>query len=88
MNQNELKDTLKYVDRKHTYTTYIDGVRVWNALIVTNKGEKKYFKSRRGRVFFERKCDLINALNYAFGYSCGVMYSEFVKHIIIEERVI
>lgn len=83
-----MKDTLNWVNRRHTTETFTDGVKVWNALIVTNKGEKKYFKSRRGRVFFERKCDLINSLNYAFGYNCGVMYSEFAKHIIIEERVI
>lgn len=83
-----MKETLNWVDRRHTVATFTDGVKVWNALIVNNKGEKKYFKSRHSRVFFERKCDLINALNYAFGYNYGVMYSEFAKHIIIEERVI
>ena len=62
--------------------------KVFNAIIVNKEtNEKHYFKSVKGRIFFERKCDLTNALNYAF--DTGSKWNWITKYpgeVIIEER--
>lgn len=48
-----------------------------------------WFKSAKGRIFFERKCDLTNAMNHAFGYNYSKAWiKEFGENIIFEERYI
>lgn len=68
-------------------------VKVYNAIIIDG-GKRYYFKSRKGRIFFERRCDLQNALNYAFQ---SIRYArsyvnkytiakDYPNQVIIEER--
>lgn len=55
-------------------------IKMFSAVLIDEEGERRYFKSRRGRIFFERRCDLSNAMNYAFNTY------ENRRRIIIEER--
>lgn len=48
-----------------------------------------WFKSSKGRIFFERKCDLMNAMNHAFGYDHSKDWiKKFGEYVIVEERYI
>ena len=68
-------------------------VKVYNAIIIDND-KRYYFKSRKGRIFFERRCDLQNALNYAFQSIHGrkshvnkyTIAKDYPNQVIIEER--
>ena len=63
--------------------------KVYCAKILCGNGEEYWFKSRKKRIFFERKCDLSNALNHALGVDHK---EEWIKkwgdQIVIEERYI
>lgn len=50
---------------------YINKRKVYYAKLYNDNGTVNLFVSQRGRIFFERSCDLKNALNYSF----GVQYS-------------
>ena len=41
--------------------------KVYYAKLYTDTGAAILFVSQRGRTFFERSCDLKNALNHSFG---------------------
>lgn len=41
--------------------------KVYYAKLYNDNGTVNLFVSQRGRIFFERSCDLKNALNYSFG---------------------
>ena len=41
--------------------------KVYYAKLYTDNGAAILFVSQRGRTFFERSCDLKNALNHSFG---------------------
>ena len=68
-------------------------VKVYNAIIIDND-KRYYFKSRKGRIFFERRCDLQNALNYTFQSIHGTrgyvnkytIAKDYPNQVIIEER--
>lgn len=68
-------------------------VKVYNAIIIDG-GKRYYFKSRKGRIFFERRCDLQNALNYAFQsirdarsrIDKYTIAKDYPNAVIIEER--
>lgn len=68
-------------------------VKIYNAIIIDG-GKRYYFKSRKGRIFFERRCDLQNALNYAFQsirdarsyVDKYTMAKDYPNAVIIEER--
>ena len=63
--------------------------KFYSAKLKDENGNEYWFKSRRGRVLFERKCDLSNAMNYAFGTTNKEKWiKEYGKDIIIEERYI
>lgn len=46
---------------------YIHKQKVYYAKLYNDNGTVNLFVSQRGRIFFERSCDLKNALNYSFG---------------------
>jgi hypothetical protein len=74
--------------RYYNHLTPGSFTKVYNAIIVDKETNKKhYFKSVKGRIFFERKCDLTNALNYAFGTDNKWDWvTKYPGEIIIEER--
>ena len=74
--------------RYYNHLTPGSFAKVYNAIIVDKETNKKYyFKSVKGRIFFERKCDLTNALNYAFGTDNKWDWvTKYPGEIIIEER--
>lgn len=83
---NKLNSTYRYAN----HLTVGDFTKVYNAIILDKETNKKhYFKSVKGRIFFERKCDLINAMNYAFGTANKWDWiTKYPGEIIIEERYI
>ena len=46
---------------------YIPKQKVYYTKIYNDNGIVNLFVSQRGRIFFERSCDLKNALNHSFG---------------------
>lgn len=63
--------------------------KVYSAKLIDDNGIQYQFKSARSRIYFERRCDLINALNYAFGVSCCYQWQKkYGNSVIIEERYI
>lgn len=81
---NALQSDYRYFN----HVTSSDFTKVYNAIIVDKEtDEKHYFKSVKGRIFFERKCDLTNALNYAFGTDNKLEWvRKYPGEVIIEER--
>ena len=63
--------------------------KFYSAKLIDPNGNEYWFKSRRGRVLFERKCDLSNAMNHAFGTNSKEEWIKvYGKDIVIEERYI
>jgi len=68
-------------------------IKVYNAIIIDGN-KRYYFKSRKGRIFFERHNDLQNALNYAFQsipdsrsrVDKYTIAKDYPNQVIIEER--
>lgn len=89
MDKNNTAYNALYSDyRYYNHVTPGDLEKVFNAVIINkDTDEKHYFKSVKGRIFFERKCDLINALNYAFGVDIKWDWvTKYPGEVIIEER--
>jgi hypothetical protein len=85
---NTAYNALRSDYRYYSHVTPGDLEKVFNAVIINkDTDEKHYFKSVKGRIFFERKCDLINALNYAFGVDNKLDWiTQYPGEVIIEER--
>ena len=63
--------------------------KMYSAKFIGSDGKEYWFKSKRGRVFFERRCDLTNSLNHAFGCDCCYEWiKKYGDQIIIETRYI
>lgn len=90
MENKSVIDLLKgsYWSRKQ-FESKLMPKKVYCAKILGKDGEEYWFKSKKKRIFFERKCDLSNALNHALRADCK---EEWIKkwgdQIVIEERYI
>ena len=63
--------------------------KMFSAKLINDNGVTYQFKSARNRIFFERRCDLMNALNHAFGVDCHIHWQKkYGDSVIIEERYI
>jgi hypothetical protein len=63
--------------------------KVYSAKLIDDNGIQYQFKSARSRIYFERRCDLMNALNHAFGVECCIHWQKkYGDSVIIEERYI
>lgn len=72
---------------KHVHTSRL--VKVYSAKVICEDGGSYWFKSSTGKIFFNRRCDLINSLNHAFGVTyCYEWQKLYGENVIIESRTI